>query len=148
MGHSKRARSVVSCSNYKGGGGVATKQENMNEFIDKISEKDIEKIFKYTIKYILPALPNGSSKIVIYYCIKYGIQLLKDSQEVGVEEATKKLAKTVITQHVVPMAINAAWDCIDDHIIQENANKGISRFAEEAFKETMSEVITKGVDAL
>ncbi|MDO8623255.1 MAG: hypothetical protein Q7R52_03330 [archaeon] len=149
MGHSKRARSIVGHKNFSGSGGIkATNQEKLNEFTNKISNKDQAQISEYAVKYLLIALPNGSSKIVIYYCLKYGIQFLKDSQEDGVEYATKNLAGTIIKQHVVGEVIDSAWDHVEDHVIQENANKGLSRFAEEAFKETMSEIITKGVDAL
>jgi len=149
MGHSKRARSIVGSRNYLGSGGVkATNQDKLDEFTEKINNKDQEQISEYAVKYLLVALPNGSSKIVVYYCLKYGIQFLKDSQENGVEYATRNLAGTIIKQHVVGAVINSAWDHIEGHVIQENANKGLSRFAEEAFKETMSEIITKGVDAL
>ena len=69
MGHSKRTRSVVGSGNYSGSGGSgADKQEKIDEFVEVIDEKDKEKITEYSIKYLLPALPNGSSKIVIYYC--------------------------------------------------------------------------------
>ena len=149
MGHSKRARSIVSHRNFSGGGGInANRQEKLNEFTDKINDKDQAQISEYMVKYLLVALPNGSSKIVIYYCLKYGIQFLKDSQEEGIEHATKNLAGTVIKQNIIGAAINTGWDCVESQVIQENANKGLSRFAEEAFKETMSEIITKGVGAL
>jgi len=149
MGHSKRARSIVSAPNFAGSGGKGvSKQEKVDEFTEKISSKNAGEISEYAVKYIFLALPNGSSKIVIYYCLKYGIQFLKDSQEEGVEQATKNLVGTVVKRHVVGMIINTAWENIEDQVIQENANKGLSRFAEEAFKETMSEIVSKGADAL
>jgi hypothetical protein len=149
MGHSKRAKSLVSHRNFSGSGGKSVlKEAKLEEFTDKIAGKDKAQIGEYVTKYLIMALPDGSSKIVVYYCIKYGIQFIKDSQENDIEYALKNLAGTVVKNHLIPSVVDSTWDCIETNVIKENANKGLSRFAEEAFKETLSEIMTKGVDAV
>lgn len=145
MGHSKRTFSVVSNSSFRT---ADSREETLNEYMETISSKDATKIVDYGVRYILPFLPDGSAKMPIYYCVRYGIQFLRDSQEHGVEQATQNLAKTVVREHIVPYAIDYMWDSIEGNVVQSGANKALVSFSEQAFKETMNEIMIRGANAL
>ena len=146
MGHSKRTFSVVTSGSFRTDG--KSREETLEEYIDVINSKDPIRIVDYGIRYILPFMPDGSSKIPIYYCIRYGIQFLVDTQQHNVGYATKTLVKTTLKEHVVPYVVDTAWDSIESNVVQSGANKALVRFSEEAFKETMNEIMLRGVDAL
>ena len=146
MGHSKRSPSVVSSSSFRTNG--HSREETLDKYTETISSKDAAKIVDYGVRYIIPFLPNGSAKMPIYYCVRYGIQFLRDSQEHGVEQATQNLAKTVIKEHVVHYAVDYMWDSIESNVVQSGANKALVSFSEQAFKETMNDIMINGADAL
>ena len=80
--------------------------------------------------------------------MKYGIQFLVDTQKKGIEYATKNLVKTTITEHIIPAVTDYAWENIENNLVQSGSNKSLVAFSEEAFKETLNEIMIEGVKAL
>jgi len=145
MGHSKRTMSVVGSRSFRT---ANTREETLNQYLETINSKDAVRIVNYGVKYILPFLPNGSAKMAIYYCIRYGIQFLQDSQQHGIENATRNLVKTAVREHIVHYAVDYIWDSIEGNVVQSGANKALVSFSEQAFKETMNEIMIRGANAL
>jgi len=145
MGHSKRTFSVVRSNSFRT---ASTRKETLDTYMETISSKDAVRIVDYGVRYILPFLPNGSAKMPIYYCIKYGIQFLQDSQKHGIEQATQNLTKTVVKEQIVPSAVDYMWDSIENNVVESGVNKALVNFSEQAFKETMNDIMVNGVDAI
>ena len=146
MGHSKRTFSVVGSRGFKGGG--SSRDKTISEYIGTVDAKNASEIVDYAVQYILPALPDGSTKLPVYYSIKYGGQFILDAYNHDIDYALKNLGKSVTEDLIIPAVVDGLWSSVGTTTVQYGANTALQKFAEDALKEAMFEVLTRGVDAL
>jgi hypothetical protein len=99
-----------------------------------------------TIKIVLPTLPNGSMKVPIYYGGTEGLRFLMDANKYGFEEAVKKEGVRLTQQFVAPQISDGLWSKVAEKA-PGLADSPMGAYAERAFKKTMNDIVTRGVEA-
>ena len=98
------------------------------------------------VKTVLPMLPNGSTKAPIYWSASEGIRFCYDVHKNGMEQALKNEGVRLTQTFVAPQISSVLWEKIAERG-PELANSPVGKFAERAFKDTMNDIITRGVEA-
>lgn len=94
----------------------------------------------------LPAVAPVSTPII--WGASEAFRFVLDVRERGLENAVKREAIRLSEQYVIPSISSGLWEVASAKIDPRFANSPFSRLAEVAFKKTMNQVMTKGVEAL
>jgi len=116
--------------------------------VDDLSEgaEKAAPIVDSAIKTVLPMLPNGSAKTPMYYAGTEGLRFLMDVDKYGFEEAVKREGVRLTRELVAPRTSDALWSKVSEKD-PGLANSPMGTYAERAFKKTMNDIITRGVEA-
>lgn len=145
MGHSKCTPSIAGNRGFRP---ELAREDAAAEHAEILKAKNAVQTVDYACRYILPALPNGTAKVPVYYAARYSGQFLWDTYQHDIVYAANKLVKTVAKEQIIPMVSGAIWSYVDDKILVSGASKALAKPAEEAFNETFATIIERGVDAL
>lgn len=135
--------SVRQRSYYSGGGSSG----NLNNQLRDKDHNSVE-IVDNVIRTFLPFLPNGNVKTPVYCAASELIRYAYMIQEKGVEKATVSMGVRLTKEYVIPYVANAAWDQVNNHLLENNLTYPANRYAEKAFKRTIIEIMNKGADAI
>jgi len=111
--------------------------------------KDIRKaapIVDSGLKTILPLLPDGHTKAPLYWAASEGVRFCVDVHDKGLEQALKNEGVRLTQKFIAPQISGALWNKIAEKD-PALANSPVGKIAEKAFKDTMNDIITKGVEA-
>jgi hypothetical protein len=116
--------------------------------VDDLSDgaKKAAPIVDTTLKTVLPMLPDGSLKAPAYYGATEGVRFLLDVKKYGLEEAAKREGVRLTRDVVAPRISGALWSKVAEKA-PGLANSPMGAYAERAFKTTMNDIITRGVEA-
>lgn len=96
----------------------------------------------------IPALTGGIiSEPAICAAIE-GVRFAVDAKEHGINEAARNAAVRIAEKYVGPSIAQGLWDVASSQMNPQFANSPYGRLAENAFKKTVSTVISKGVQAM
>lgn len=96
------------------------------------------------IKAALPLLPDGAAKTPVYIGASETVYFLYQWRQGGLENAVRMSGRRITEEYVVPALVGRSWDAIATRL----APSPLSRYAEKAYKRTMTQILDKGVDAL
>lgn len=84
----------------------------------------------------------------IFFGISEGLRFALDVKDRGLEEAAKREAIRISEQYVIPSISAGLWNVVSCKMDQEFSNSPFGRLAEDAFKKTMNQIMSKGARAL
>ncbi len=121
-----------------GNGGVARDSEGQQTLEDAAGKLD------EAIKTVLPMLPDGAAKTPIYVGASETVYFLYQWRQGGLEHALRASGRRIAEEYLVPGIVNRSWT----EIASRAPATPLSKYAESAYKKTMTEILDKGVDAL
>jgi hypothetical protein len=95
----------------------------------------------------------GAMKIVypvstpIFCAASEGIRFALDVKDRGMDYAIKHEAIRVSERFIIPSISNGLWQLVSSKMDPEYTNSPFGKLAELAFKKTMNEIMTKGLQA-
>ncbi len=119
----------------EGGSGGSDAQEQLENAAAKLDD---------ALKTALPLLPDGSAKTPIYVGASETVYFLYQWRQGGLENAVRMSGRRITEEYVVPAIVSRSWGAIAGRL----PASPLSRYAERAYKKTMTQVLDKGVDAL
>jgi len=99
-----------------------------------------------SLKTILPLLPDGHTKAPLYWAASEGVHFCYDVYNVGLDQALKNEGVRLTKTFVAPQISDALWA----KIVAKKpglTNSPVGKITEKAFKDTMNDIITMGVEA-
>ena len=98
-----------------------------------------------TLKIVRPVSPVSTP---IFYAASEGIRFALDVKDRGMDYAIKHEAIRVSERFVIPSISDCLWQLVSSKMDLGYAYTPFGRLAELAFKKTMNEIMTKGLQAL
>ncbi len=123
----------------KGNGGGGQDSIDWVEHATDAAEK-----IDHAIKEVLPLLPNGSAKTPVYIGATETLYFAYKWREGGLEHAFRESGRRIGKEYLVPFAVDRSWG----EVTKRMPSSPLSRYAESAYKRTMTQILNKGVDAL
>ena len=84
----------------------------------------------------------------IFYAASEGLRFALDVKERGIDYAIKHEEIRVAERFFIPGVSDALWQLVTCKIDPRLVNSAFGKLTESAFKKTMNEIMTKGVEAL
>jgi hypothetical protein len=114
----------------------------------KAPERNAAAVVDITFSVAIHTLPTVNPVAVpIVYGISEGLRFADDVKKRGIDVAVKKEALRLSDQYVVPSISNSLWDVAASRMDPKFTNSSFGRLAEQAFKKTMNQVLSKGAKA-
>lgn len=128
-----------------GGGSGDGDRGDSGESVDWVANtaEAAEKVDR-VLKEVLPLLPNGSAKTPIYIGATETLYFAYKWREGGLEHAIRESGRRIGKEYVVPFVVDRSWA----EVAKRMPASPLSRYAEGAYKRTMTQILEKGVDAL
>jgi hypothetical protein len=145
MGTSSRSPLVIS-------GRRKTKRiRKLQEFV---KSKEGQRSARFCLKFALICLPDGQSKIPLYYAFIYGCKLLKYSKERAKYSEEEEIPEYFwegfclkeLERRSTEEFYEVAWECIEDHLIEDDVDRSLVKFSEITFAQAMTEIMIGGAD--
>jgi|SRR5208282_3443842 len=115
----------------------------------KAPERDAATIIDLTFSIAMHTLPPVNPiAIPIVYGISEGLRFAADVEESGIDVAVKKEALRLSGKYIIPSISDSLWNLAANRIDLNYTNSAFGRLAEQAFKKTMNQVLSKGAAAL
>jgi len=115
----------------------------------KTPERNAATIVDITFSVAIHTMPVVNPVAVpIVYGISEGLRFAADVRERGIDVAVKREALRLSDRYVVPSISNSLWDVAASRMDRKLTNSPFGRLAEQAFKKTMNQVLSKGAKAL
>lgn len=118
-----------------GGGGESDGEARLEDAAAKLDD---------AIKAALPLLPDGPAKTPVYIGASETVYFLYQWRQGGLENAARMSGRRIAEEYVVPAIVGRSWDSVAKRL----PPSPLSRYAERAYKKTMTQILDKGVDAL
>jgi len=128
---------------YGGAGG----SDPLINHLNKKPENSAE-IFDAVMRALLPFLPDGSVKTPIYCAASELIRFAYAIEDQGLERAMVSTGVRITKEYIIPQIANATWNQVEAHLVKNNLEFPMNKYAEMAFKRTFIEVMERGVDAI
>ena len=129
----------------------APRTTKWNKVIDTLRspERSAETVFGVTFSVAMNAMATlNPVSVPIFYGISEGLRFVIDVKERGLDAATKSEAIRISATWVVPSISAGLWDMASSKMDKDFLSSPFGRLAELAFKKTMNQIATKGVQAL
>ena len=119
----------------EGAGGGSDGQERLEDAAAKLDD---------AIKTVLPFLPDGAAKTPVYIGASETVYFLYQWRQGGLENAIRMSGQRIAEEYAVPALVGRSWDAIATRL----PPGPLSKYAERAYKKTLTQILDKGVDAL
>ena len=115
----------------------------------KAPERNAATVADITFSVAIHALPAVDPVVVpIVHGISEGLRFAADVKEHGIDVAVEREALKLSDRYVVPSISNSLWNVAASRMDPKFTNSPFGRLAEQAFKTTMNQVLSKGTKAL